>query len=319
MTKIIFMGTPDFSVPVLKRIIDEGFDVIAVVTQPDRPVGRKKVLTPPPVKVEAEKQGIPVYQPEKIREKEELERILALNADLVVTAAFGQILPNELLEAPKYGCINVHASLLPELRGGAPIHYSILQGKEKTGITIMYMAEKLDAGDILTQAEVVIAEEDNVGTLHDKLSKVGSDLLAETLPKLINGELQAIKQDEGKATFAPNIKRSEEKIDWSKTGENIYNHVRGLNPWPVAYTTLNGSVLKIWQARKLEYAHKEAPGMIIEVQNDGFIVSTGNETAILVTELQPSGKKKMPAKDYLRGAGSFIKEGMKLGEQNEAN
>ncbi|MEY9866237.1 methionyl-tRNA formyltransferase [Peribacillus sp. B2I2] len=319
MTKIIFMGTPDFSVPVLKRIIDEGYDVIAVVTQPDRPVGRKKVLTPPPVKVEAEKQGIPVYQPEKIREKEELEKIIALNPDLVVTAAFGQILPNELLDAPKYGCINVHASLLPELRGGAPIHYSILQGKEKTGITIMYMAEKLDAGDILTQAEVAIGEEDNVGTLHDKLSKIGSDLLAETLPKLLNQELQAIKQDEDQATFAPNIKRSEEKIDWSKSGEDIYNHIRGLNPWPVAYTTLDGSILKIWQAKKLEDSNLAVPGAIIDVQNDGFIVSTGNETAILVTELQPSGKKKMPAKDYLRGAGSFIKAGMKLGEQNEAN
>lgn len=319
MTKIIFMGTPDFSVPVLKRIIDEGYDVIAVVTQPDRPVGRKKVLTPPPVKVEAEKQGIPVYQPEKIREKEELEKIIALNPDLVVTAAFGQILPNELLDAPKYGCINVHASLLPELRGGAPIHYSILQGNGKTGITIMYMAEKLDAGDILTQAEVAIGEEDNVGTLHDKLSKVGSDLLAETLPKLLNQELQAIKQDEDQATFAPNIKRSEEKIDWSKSGEDIYNHVRGLNPWPVAYTTLDGSILKIWQAKKLEDGNLAVPGTIIDVQNDGFIVSTGNETAILVTELQPSGKKKMPAKDYLRGAGSFIKAGMKLGEQNEAN
>lgn len=319
MTKIIFMGTPDFSVPVLKRIIDEGYDVIAVVTQPDRPVGRKKVLTPPPVKVEAEKHGIPVYQPEKIREKEELEKIIALNADLVVTAAFGQILPNELLDAPKYGCINVHASLLPELRGGAPIHFSILQGKEKTGITIMYMAEKLDAGDILTQAEVTIEEEDNVGTLHDKLSKVGSDLLAETLPKLINEELQAIKQDDAKASFAPNIKRSEEKIDWSKSGEDIYNHVRGLNPWPVAYTTLDGSIIKIWQVKKLEAGKQALPGTIVEVQNDGFIVSAGNETAILVTELQPSGKKKMPAKDYLRGAGSFIKAGMKLGEQNEAN
>ncbi|AXN40482.1 methionyl-tRNA formyltransferase [Peribacillus butanolivorans] len=319
MTKIIFMGTPDFSVPVLKRILDEGYDVIAVVTQPDRPVGRKKVLTPPPVKVEAEKQGIPVYQPEKIREKEDLEKIIALKPDLVVTAAFGQILPNELLEAPKYGCINVHASLLPELRGGAPIHYSILQGKEKTGITIMYMAEKLDAGDILTQAEVTIEEEDNVGILHDKLSKIGSDLLAETLPKLINDELNAIKQDEDKATFAPNIRRSEEKIDWSKTGEDIYNHVRGLNPWPVAYTLLNESILKIWQANKLEHNNQAVPGTIIDVRNDGFVVSTGNETAILVTELQPSGKKKMSAKDYLRGAGSFIKAGMKLGEQNEAN
>ncbi|USK61160.1 methionyl-tRNA formyltransferase [Peribacillus asahii] len=315
MTKIIFMGTPDFSVPVLKRIMDEGYEVIAVVTQPDRPVGRKKVLTPPPVKVEAEKYGIPVYQPERIRNEADLAEILALKPDLVVTAAFGQILPNELLEAPKFGCINVHASLLPELRGGAPIHYSILQGKEKTGITIMYMAEKLDAGDILTQAEVVIEEEDNVGTLHDKLSQVGSDLLAETLPKLINGELTPIKQDEAKATFASNIKRSDEKIDWTRTGQEIYNHVRGLNPWPVAYTLLEGNVLKVWQAKKLPGVKESAPGIIIDVREEGVVVATGNETAILITELQPSGKKKMLAKDYLRGAGAFIKAGMKVGEE----
>jgi methionyl-tRNA formyltransferase len=315
MTKIIFMGTPDFSVPVLKRIMDEGYEVIAVVTQPDRPVGRKKVLTPPPVKVEAEKYGIPVYQPEKIRNEADLAEILALKPDLVVTAAFGQILPNELLEAPKFGCINVHASLLPELRGGAPIHYSILQGKEKTGITIMYMAEKLDAGDILTQAEVVIEEEDNVGTLHDKLSQVGSDLLAETLPKLINGELTPIKQDEAKATFASNIKRSDERIDWTRTGQEIYNHVRGLNPWPVAYTLLEGTVLKVWQAKKLSGMKESAPGTIIDVREEGVVVATGNETAILITELQPSGKKKMLAKDYLRGAGAFIKAGMKVGEE----
>lgn len=319
MTKIIFMGTPDFSVPVLKRIIDEGYEVVAVVTQPDRPVGRKKVLTPPPVKVEAEKHGIPVYQPEKIRDEAELAKILALQPDLVVTAAFGQILPNELLEAPKYSCINVHASLLPELRGGAPIHYSILLGKEKTGITIMYMAEKLDAGDILTQAEVTIEEEDNVGTMHDKLSQVGADLLAETLPKLLNGELTPIKQDEAKATFASNIKRSDEKIDWTRTGEEIYNHVRGLNPWPVAYTLLEGKVMKLWQTKKVTGFKKAEPGTIIDVQKDGFVVATGNETSILIQELQPSGKKKMPAKDYLSGAGSFIKAGMKVGEENEAN
>ncbi|MEH7526599.1 methionyl-tRNA formyltransferase, partial [Bacillus sp. JJ1503] len=200
MTKIVFMGTPDFSVPVLQQIIKDGFEVIGVVTQPDRPVGRKRVLTPPPVKVEAEKHGIPVYQPEKIREKAELDKILALNPDLIVTAAFGQILPKELLDAPKFGCINVHASLLPELRGGAPIHYSIIQGKKKTGITIMYMAEKLDAGDILTQVEVPITDTDTVGTLHDKLSVAGSDLLSDTLPKLIKGELQPIHQNDANAT-----------------------------------------------------------------------------------------------------------------------
>ncbi|WHY35860.1 methionyl-tRNA formyltransferase [Cytobacillus firmus] len=314
MTKIVFMGTPDFSVPVLKQIIDDGYEVIGVVTQPDRPVGRKKVLTPPPVKVEAEKQGIPVYQPEKIRQPDELEKVLALKPDLVVTAAFGQILPKELLYAPKYGCINVHASLLPELRGGAPIHYSILQGKEKTGITIMYMAEKLDAGDILTQVEVPITETDTVGTLHDKLSEAGSKLLSETLPKLLNGELNPIKQNEEKATFAYNIKREQEKIDWSKTGEEIYNHIRGLNPWPVAYTTFDGKVVKIWNSKKVKHAKSEEPGTIIRLEEDGIVVASGNDTAVKITELQPSGKKKMPAEQFLRGAGSNLTAGGRLGD-----
>ncbi|MFJ5622166.1 methionyl-tRNA formyltransferase [Peribacillus loiseleuriae] len=312
--KIVFMGTPDFSVPVLQRVIKEGYDVIAVVTQPDRPVGRKKVMTPPPVKVEALKQGIPVYQPEKIRNEAELEEILALKPDLVITAAFGQILPNKLLEAPEYGCINVHASLLPELRGGAPIHYSILQGKEKTGITIMYMAEKLDAGDILTQAEVKIEEEDNVGTLHEKLSQIGSDLLADTIPKLFKREITPVKQNDAEATFAPNIKREQEKIDWDKNGEDIYNHVRGLNPWPVAYTLLNGETLKVWTTKKIQLSSKAQPGVVIDVLEEGFVVGTGNTTAVLILELQPAGKKKMLAKDYLRGAGSFIKAGLKIGE-----
>lgn len=314
MTKIVFMGTPDFSVPVLKQIIDDGYEVIGVVTQPDRPVGRKKVLTPPPVKVEAEKQGIPVYQPEKIRQPDELEKVLALKPDLVVTAAFGQILPKELLDAPKYGCINVHASLLPELRGGAPIHYSILQGKEKTGITIMYMAEKLDAGDILTQVEVPITETDTVGTLHDKLSEAGSKLLSETLPKLLNGELNPIKQNEEEATFAYNIKREQEQIDWSKTGEEIYNHIRGLNPWPVSYTTFDGKVVKIWNSKKVKHAKSEEPGTIIRLEEDGIIVASGNDTAVKITELQPSGKKKMSAEQFLRGSGSHLTAGGRLGD-----
>jgi len=316
MVKVIFMGTPDFSVPVLQQVIKDGHEVIAVVTQPDRPVGRKKVLTPPPVKVEALKHNIPVFQPEKIRIKEQLDPILALNADLVITAAFGQILPNELLEAPKYGCINVHASLLPELRGGAPIHYSIIQGKEKTGITIMYMAEKLDAGDILTQVEVEITEEDNVGTLHDKLSVAGAKLLSETLPKLINGELTPIKQDDSKATFASNIKREQERIEWSKTGQEIYNHVRGLNPWPVAYTTLNGEVLKVWATKKVDAKTEAAPGTIIKIESDGFVVATGNDTAIKIVELQPAGKKKMDGEQFIRGSKHLINEGMILGVTN---
>ncbi len=316
MTKIVFMGTPDFSVPVLQRILNDGYEVIAVVTQPDRPVGRKRVMTPPPVKVEALKHNIPVYQPEKIRNREDLDQILALQPDLIVTAAFGQILPKELLDAPKLGCINVHASLLPELRGGAPIHYAILEGKKKTGITIMYMAEKLDAGDILTQASVEITEEDNVGTLHDKLSAVGSELLSETLPKLIAGELKGIPQDDEKATFASNIKREQEKIDWSASGEEIFNKIRGLNPWPVAYTTLQDKVLKVWKAEKVASDSQAMPGVIIKREEDGFIVKTGNETAIKITELQPAGKKRMTSYDYLRGAGSQLQINEQLGAES---
>jgi methionyl-tRNA formyltransferase len=314
MTKIVFMGTPDFSVPILRQIINEGYEVIGVVTQPDRPVGRKRVLTPPPVKVEALKHGIPVFQPEKIRQEEELEKILSLQPDLIVTAAFGQILPNKLLEAPKHGCINVHASLLPELRGGAPIHYALIQGKKKTGVTIMYMVEKLDAGDILTSVEVPITEEDNVGTLHVKLSAAGSKLLTKTLPLLLEGKLIPKPQNNSEATFAANIKREQEKIIWTKTGEEIYNHIRGLNPWPVAFTSMEGQVLKIWRAEKVLGPKSQEPGIILKIESDGFTVSTGNETAIKIIELQPSGKTKMMCEQFLRGSGSKISLGSRLGE-----
>lgn len=314
MTRIVFMGTPDFSVPILKRIIADGFEVVGVVTQPDRPVGRKKVLTPPPVKVEALKHDIPIFQPEKIREQSEVEKILALKPDLIVTAAFGQILPKDLLEAPPHKCINVHASLLPELRGGAPIHYAIMQGKKKTGVTIMYMVEKLDAGDILTSVEVPIAEEDNVGTLFEKLSIAGAKLLSDTLPQLLSGKLTPTPQDESAATFASNIKREQERIDWTKTGEEIYNHIRGLNPWPVAFTTMDGQTLKVWRAEKVHGSAIEAPGTIVKIDDDGLTISTGNETAIKIVELQPAGKTKMTGEQFVRGAGAKIKAGSKLGE-----
>ena len=220
----------------------------------------------------------------------------------------------ELLTAPKFGCINVHASLLPELRGGAPIHYAIIQGKEKTGVTIMYMAEKLDAGDILTSVEVPILEDDNVGTMHDKLSEAGAKLLSETIPKLLKNELTPIVQDEEKATFASNIQREQEKVDWTQSGEVIYNHIRGLNPWPVAYTLLKGTVLKIWQSKKIPNENKAAPGTVVNIEDDGIVIATGNETAIKITELQPSGKKRMSAEQYLRGAASDLTTGTILGE-----
>ncbi|MGQ4664570.1 methionyl-tRNA formyltransferase [Metabacillus halosaccharovorans] len=311
MTKIVFMGTPDFSVPILKSLIEEGYNIVGVVTQPDRPKGRKKLLTPPPVKVEAEKHNLKVLQPEKIRH--EVQDVLALEPDLIITAAFGQILPKELLEAPKYGCINVHASLLPELRGGAPIHYSILQGKTKTGITIMYMAEKLDAGDILTQIEVEIDERDTVGLLHDKLSTAGVKLLLETLPPLIKGNITPQKQDDTKATFASNIKREQERIDWSKTGEEIYNQIRGLNPWPVSFTTYQDQLIKIWWGEKVQSNEEANPGAILLIEEDGIVVSTGNKTAIKITELQPSGKKKMTGDEFLRG--TTMNVGERLGNE----
>jgi methionyl-tRNA formyltransferase len=313
VTNIVFMGTPDFSVPVLERILKDGYNVLAVVTQPDRPVGRKKVMTPPPVKAAAIKHGLPVLQPEKLSKSGEMAEIIGLKPDLVVTAAYGQLLPNELLEAPKYGCINVHASLLPELRGGAPIHYSILQGKQETGITIMYMAEKLDAGDIIAQAAVKIDENDNTGILHDKLSVVGADLLSETIPAIINGTSSRTPQDESKATFAPNIRRSDEKIDWNRSGEELHNQVRGLCPWPVAYTTLAGAAVKVWKSEKVSNT-SGTPGTILSIEEDGIVTATGSSTALKITELQPAGKKRMSARDYLRGSGSSLQAGTVFGE-----
>ncbi|MDF2556275.1 MAG: methionyl-tRNA formyltransferase [Bacillales bacterium] len=306
MTKIVFMGTPDFSVPVLERIIADGYEVVAVVTQPDRPVGRKRLLTPPPVKVAALKYGIPVLQPEKIREQEELKKVFAFNPDLLVTAAFGQILPKELLEFPKYGCINVHASLLPELRGGAPIHYALMQGKAKTGVTIMYMAERLDAGDMISKVEVAIDELDHTGSLHEKLSIAGAQLLSETLPKLLAGEINAESQDETRATFARNIKREQERIDWSKTGREIYNHIRGLHPWPVAYTTLEGDTVKIWWGTPIENTDFTGlPGEVVKIEKDGFIVKSGDSTSIKITDLQVAGKTRVKAEELLRSNHPF--------------
>ncbi|WP_026570412.1 methionyl-tRNA formyltransferase [Sediminibacillus terrae] len=314
MKRIIFMGTPDFAVPVLRQLVEDGYQVVLAVTQPDRPKGRKKVMTPPPVKVEAESLGIPVYQPEKI--KNEYQYVLDQDPDLIVTAAFGQILPKPLLDYPAYGCINVHASLLPELRGGAPIQYAILQGKTETGITIMYMAEKLDAGAILTQSKVSIDREDHVGTLHDKLSETGARLLSDTMPKLLAGELQAVEQDETKATFAPNIKRGDEKIDWTKSMIEIYNQIRGLHPWPVAFTTYDNHIMKIWWAEPVDRSFDGEPGEIVDLTDDGMFVLCGDKQAVKVTSLQPAGKKRMDTGDFLRGTGSNIKCGDKLGEEN---
>jgi methionyl-tRNA formyltransferase len=304
------MGTPDFSVPVLRQLVEDGYEVAGVVTQPDKPVGRKKEIKQTPVKEEALKHGIKVYQPIKLRE--DYEEIVALKPDLIVTAAYGQILPSAILEAPKYGCINVHASLLPKYRGGAPIHKSIIDGNDKTGITIMYMVEKLDAGDILTQVEVPINEKDHVGSLHDKLSAAGAKLLSETIPLLINEKIEPIPQNPDEVTFAWNITRDQEKIDWTLSGSKIYNHIRGLHPWPVAYTSYNGQPLKVWWGEKAETAKDAEPGTILAVVENGLQIATGDHTSIVITDLQLSGKKRMSAVDFLKGTN--VELGLKLGE-----
>lgn len=309
MTTVVFMGTPQFSVPILTMLHEEGYDVLAVVTQPDRPVGRKKVLTPPPVKEEAVRLGLKVLQPEKLRSSAELEEIIKLQPDLIVTAAYGQILPKVLLDAPKFGCVNVHASLLPKYRGGAPIHQAIMDGEEKTGVTIMYMAEKLDAGDIISQEEIAIEDTDHTGSMFDKLSILGRDLLKETIPSIVSGTNKRIPQNEEEATFAHNISREQEQIDWNKDARSIFNQVRGLHPWPVAYTKLNGENVKLWWVEVGESKVQARPGEVVKIHKDRFEVAAGDGNTVAVIELQPAGKKRMSAQDYLRGTGSKLQIG----------
>ncbi|KOP79102.1 methionyl-tRNA formyltransferase [Lysinibacillus sp. FJAT-14745] len=309
MTSIIFMGTPDFSAPILRMLHHEGYDIKAVVTQPDRPVGRKRVLTPPPVKAAAMELGLHVIQPEKLRGSEELQQIIDLQPDLIVTAAFGQILPKELLDTPPLGCINVHASLLPKYRGGAPIHQAIIDGEKETGVTIMYMEQKLDAGDIISQKAIPIEEDDHTGGLFDKLSVVGSDLLKDTLPSIINGTNSRIVQDEAQVTFASNISREQERIDWTKDATTLYNQVRGLHPWPVAYTTFEDDNFKIWWAQVGITKHDAIPGEVVAISKDHFEVAAGNGTTLALYDVQPAGKKRMIAEEYLRGTGSKLQIG----------
>lgn len=296
--KVVFMGTPEFSVNVLEGLI-ENYNVVGVVTQPDKEVGRKKEIKYSPVKEVALRNSIKVIQPIKIRC--EYDDILALKPDIIVTCAYGQIIPKEILDYPKYGCINVHASLLPKLRGGAPIHRAIMEGYSKTGITIMYMDEGMDTGDIISCKEVEITDDMNVGKLHDKLSLMGKKLLLDTLPDIINGTAKREKQNEEEATFAYNIKREDELIDFNKTAREVYNHVRGLNPFPGAYATLDGKVIKVYNARISDRMFtKKENGEITNIYKDGIGVSV-KDYEIVITELKVEGKKKMNATDYLNG------------------
>ena len=294
--KIVFMGTPDFSVPVLEGLI-KNYNVVLVVTQPDKIVGKNKELSPTPVKVCASKHNIEVFQPEKI--KSNYDEILNVNPDIIVTCAYGQIIPKEVLDFPKYGCINVHASLLPKLRGGAPIHHAIIDGYDKTGITIMYMEEKMDAGDIISSKETIIENSDTVGILHDRLSSMGKELLLETLPKIISGNIKPVKQNIDEVTYAWNIKKEEEIIDFNKTTKEVFNQIRGLNPFPGAYSILEDKSIKIYES-KIGDSKTTVPGEIINVYKDGIGVST-LDGEIVLTQIKPFGKKLMSVKDYLNG------------------
>ena len=297
--KVIFMGTPEFSLNVLDMLI-KNTNVIAVVTQPDKIVGKNKEKSFTPVKKLALENNILVLQPEKIRK--EYDEVINLNPDLIVTCAYGQIIPEVILNAPRLGCINVHASLLPKLRGGSPLHHAIIDGYDKTGVTIMYMDKGMDTGDIITQEEIDILKTDTVGTIHDKLSVLGSNLLLKTLPSVINGTNSRIKQDDSQATYCHNITHEEEIIDFNKKSVEIFNMVRGMNPYPVAYFTLENIVYKVYEVDYEEsdrFDSSEIGEVVIQDKND--LVIKSSDGLIYLKKIKKEGKRLMDIKDYLNG------------------
>ncbi len=301
--KIIYMGTPDFAVGPLKAIIDAGYEVTAVVTQPDKPKGRSDRLIPSPVKEVAVEHDIPVLQPVRLRNPESIEELRAYPADIIVVAAFGQILPREVLKMPRFGCVNIHASLLPHLRGASPIQHAILMGDKESGVTIMQMDEGLDTGDILLQERIPIADDDTGGTLFDKLAVVGSGLIVKALPLIERGELTPVPQDEAMADHVGMLKKSMGQIDFTRPAAEIERQVRGMDPWPGAYTTYNGKQLKLWKTSVDITQDNDAlptPGTVIRTDRSSVYVSTG-DGVLRIDELQLEGKKRMSVRDFLLG------------------
>ncbi|MCM1260237.1 MAG: methionyl-tRNA formyltransferase [Prevotella sp.] len=299
MLKIVFMGTPAFGVPILEALIQK-YEVIGVVTQPDKRVGRKQEIVMSPVKICALEHHIPVFQPEKIRK--DYDEIMALAPDLIVTAAYGQLVGMKLLNSPKYRSINVHASLLPLYRGGAPIHQAIKDGQKKTGVTIMYMEKEMDAGDILAQREIDILDEDNCGTMFEKLSYLGRDLLLETIERLCHHTITPIAQNAALATFAYNITKEEEQLDFTQDAKRVFDHIRAYNPNPIAYMLIKGEPLKIYESRVIDEKHQLAPGTIYVKEKNRVFVACGEQTVLELLVVQPVGKKVMQAKDFANGA-----------------
>lgn len=295
--RIVFMGTPEFAAVSLRKLIKENYEICAVFTQSDKPVGRKQILTPPEVKVVAQENNISVYQPKSLKTGNAVEIIRNLNPDVIVVVAYGKILPKSILEIPRMGCINVHGSLLPKYRGAAPIQWSIINGENETGITTMFMDEGLDTGDILLQQTTKIGENETSGELFERMSVMGAELLIKTLDKLERNELQPIKQSK-ESSYAPILSKSEARIDFSKTASEVNNLIRGLNPWPVAYTHINGKKLKIYKSR-VSSDVGAPPGKVLNIHP--FVISCGEKTSLEITEVQLEGKKRMSAENFVRG------------------
>lgn len=312
--RIVFMGTPDFAVGALRAIVEAGHQVVAVVTQPDKPKGRSKELQITPVKACALEYGIPVFQPVKIRLPEAVEQLRTYEADVFVVAAFGQILSEEILSMPRYGCINIHASLLPKYRGAGPIQWAVIDGEKETGITIMQMDKGIDTGDILLQKTVPIDAHETGESLFAKLEKTGAELIVEALPKIERGEIKPVRQQEEKASYAKMLDKSMGEINWQESAQKLDCLIRGLISWPGAYTHYRGKTLKIWMeepaAGWADAAYE--PGTICEVAKDNFCVQTG-EGALRIREVQLEGKKRMAVKDFLLGC--HMTSGEKLGEK----
>jgi methionyl-tRNA formyltransferase len=312
--RVVFMGTPVFACPSLQILIDRGEDVIAVVTQPDRPKGRGQKTVPPPVKELAEENGIPVLQPLKVRAPDFIEVLKGMNPDLIVVVAFGQILPKSVLDIPKFGCINVHASLLPRYRGAAPLNWCIINGETETGVTTMLMDEGLDTGAMLVKKTTPIDPEEDTQSLHDRLSVLGAETLSETLDMLATGKLAPEKQDDSVSCYAPMLKKEHGLIDWSRKPLAIKNMVRGMSPWPGAFTWLDGKMVKIYKVRTCEGEELSpaSPGMVLNADREGIKVAC-NGGAIIIDELQLEGKKRLAAGDFL--AGCRLLAGVVLGNR----
>lgn len=307
--KVIYMGTPDFSVGALEAIIKAGHEVVLVVTQPDKPKGRGKAMQASPVKECALSHGIEVFQPTKIRESENVEYLRKFGADIFVVAAFGQILPKSILDMPKYGCVNIHASLLPKYRGAAPIQWAVINGDEVTGVTTMLMNEGIDTGDMIAKKQVRLAEDETGGSLFDRLADTGAELIVETMKMLEEGTAEFTPQNSEEATHTSMISKELGSIEWSKPAAEIERLIRGLNPWPSAYTRLKGKTFKIWKAQVVEVSSSDKPGTIIKIGKDELLVQTG-EGALSLIEVQLEGKKRMDVASFLRGC--QIEEGIVL-------